>query len=1146
MRKATVRANAESPTRPDASLWVSANAGTGKTHVLIGRVARLLAEGAAPERILCLTYTKAAAAEMASRLSGMLGEWVLASDGDIANALTDLGVADIDAALIARARRLFARALEAPGGLKIQTIHAFCERLLKRFPLEAGLSPNFAVLDDLSAKDLLREAEERVLAEISTGARSDLAPALSRIARQSETALSDILSMLSRERAALARFFEAAEKAGGAEALICGALGIVPGETAADVRKAAIHAVPMEPIRRAAEALAHGGKEDCAHAQTLKAFISASDREGLFDAYLSVFFTQEGTARERLASKAAQASDPAIEALLREEQTRLERVTERLKACEAAADTLAALKLGGAVLDAYGGLKRMQTALDYDDLIACTAALLQRSEAAAWVLFKLDGGLDHILVDEAQDTSPEQWQVIKALAEEFFAGEGAREVRRTLFAVGDEKQSIFSFQGADPDAFERMRSHFRARAHAAGHAFGMPALEKSFRSVGPVLTLVDKVFADDALKWALSRSSPPLRHILTRIGEAGLVELWPAETAGVGKAPEPWDLPLDHVPSESPLARLARHVADLIARLLRGDRLHSEGRPIEPRDIMVLVRRRNALVDTLIRLLKDRQIPVAGSDRLVLTDHIAVMDLVAAGAFALLPEDDLTLATVLKSPLCALDEDELFEIAYGRTGTLWDALCEKSGRSPHIDFAIRLLRELRERADFDTPFAFYARLLGVHGGRQALVSRLGPEANDPIDEFLARALHYERLHPPSLQGFLHWLEAGSAEIKRDMEQGRDEVRVMTVHGAKGLEANVVILPDTCFAYRGPGPLFKGDRDILYWSARAVEAPAEVVRAREAAKARVAEEELRLLYVALTRARDRLYVCGYETKNGRPENCWHALVERALAEIGERFSPYDGATGYRLSSPQVSPCKPKEIGPRGIAKPESVPDWVLRTAPEPEGAARPRVLVPSRLGEEAEAPVLSPLVQAASPSQHSRGRLIHKLLEILPALPREARAAAARNFLARRALGLAADAQEEIARATLTVLDAEEYAPLFSPESLAEAAVVGTVQIEDCIYRVSGIVDRLALMADRVLVIDYKTNRPPPASLAEVPAAYVRQMALYRAVLAEAYANRSITCALLWTEGPALMTLPSEMLDRALRTLARLDGHGAAS
>lgn len=1130
---------------PEASVWVSANAGAGKTRVLIDRVARLLVCGAAPERILCLTFTKAAAAEMSNRLSTKLGCWVLATDRELARKLEELGTENVDATLLANARRLFARALETPGGLKIQTIHAFCERLLKRFPIEAGLSPNFEVLDELSASDLLREASERVLAAATMGARADLRVPLARIAEWGEEALGKIIKDLASERSARQRLLDAAEKAGGMEALLNRALDIAPGETAETIRKDAIHALPARDLRATVAVLEGGSSTDQDRAQKISAFLEAADKDAAFESYVAAFFTQKGTPMVTLATKGLQKKAPEIEPILRNEQGRLNNALARMTACDAAADTIAALAIGGAVLDCYETLKRARAALDYDDLIAHTAALLRGRDAAAWVLYKLDGGLDHILVDEAQDTSPEQWQVISALAEEFFAGRGACENLRTIFAVGDEKQSIFSFQGADPDAFEAMRRHFAERVGAADRLFATPALERSHRSTKPILALVDKVFAHEEERRALSRSPTPLHHVLHREGEAGLVELWPTEKPDKAAKPEPWDLPLDYVSPASPLARLARRVTDLIARLTNGEKLLSTGKPIRPGDIMVLVRRRNAFVDTLIRMLKEKLIPVAGSDRLVLTEHIAVMDLMAAGAFALLPEDDLTLATLLRSPLCGLSEHELFDLAFGREGTLWNALRGKIGRSPRLDTAHAFLAGLLARADFDTPFAFYARLLGAEGGRKALVSRLGEDANDPIDEFLTRALHYERLHPPSLQGFLHWLEAGSAEIKRDMEHGRDEVRVMTVHGAKGLQANVVILPDTCSLPRAPGArLFKAEGDLLHWSPRAVEAPPQVEKAREEFRAREEAEHLRLLYVALTRARDRLYVCGYETKHGRPAKCWHALVERAIAEIGTPFSPYEEATGYRLEAPQEKKPKGEDEALAAPFVSTPPPDWVFRAAPAP---TMRDVLTPSRLMEEADEPaVLSPLVPDLTRARYGRGRLIHKLLETLPALPQQMHDEAARKFLARPAHGLAPEAQAEIASAVLAVLQAEEFAPFFAPGSRAEVAIVGNVTLAGRNWRVNGIVDRLAHVQDRVFVIDYKTNRPPPQTLDDVPRNYLRQMALYRAVLAEAYRGRVIECALLWTEGPRLMKLSPDRLDGVLASFARLDGSVAAS
>jgi ATP-dependent helicase/nuclease subunit A len=1110
---------------PARSLWVSAHAGAGKTRVLIDRVARLLVAGTKPEQILCLTFTKAAAAEMATRLSQTLGTLALADDETLRKQLAVLHVTAPDAALLTETRRLFARALETPGGLKIQTIHAFCERLLGRFPIEAGVVPGFEVLDERTAAELLAEAQRRVLQD---SVDAEGAAALALLARLGDGA--GLQSLVLRLRAAQRDVAgEGAppdlEAAAGA---VAGALGLGQGETPEAVTRDFLDKIPIRSIRQAAGILSSSSTKDRERSEGLGVMSAASQstRGQVLERYVRVFATEKDQPKKDVCTKPIQNAHPEIETTLRAEQTRVLSYVERHKAAIAAERARAALLIGGRILARYEALKRRRAALDYDDLIARSARLFSRS-AASWVLYKLDNGIDHILVDEAQDTNPLQWRVIANLADEFFAGETARKGPRSIFAVGDEKQSIFRFQGADPAIFARMEEHFDEKLKGVGARLHSSPLNKSWRSTRPILKLVDAVFEDPALKSQLSSGMVPLTHYCTRDGQAGLVELWPTEKPQEAEKPVPWNVPLDYRGPKSPRARLARKIADLIgAWLEREELLPSQDRPIRPGDIMILVRRRDVFVEEVIRALKERRIPVAGSDRLALTAHIAVMDLMALARFVLLPEDDLALATLLRSPFFGFTEDALFAVAAGRAGPLFAALADHPAHA-----RLEALIDLSQR---ETPFGFFSRLLGAEGGRRALVSRLGADAEDPIEEFLRVAFDYERLHAPTLQSFLTWLEAGKTEVKRDMDQRRDEVRVMTVHGAKGLESNIVILPDTCtLPHLKSRPEFLPVAGIPLWSARASEDPAPLVAARAAVRIAEEAEHLRLLYVALTRARDRLYIGGYEDGKGRPPESWHALAETAMERLGA--APSEKSV-YRVETEQTAPPDGGKQDRPGADAPSALPGWAATKA-KPEPPAR-RSVSPSSLGEDglAAPPVLSPRTPDAGLVQRfARGRLIHRLLQSLPGLPADRREAAAARFLALPRHGLPRGEQAEMSQAVLRVLGEPGFAAVFAPGSRAEIPVVGEVPLKTGRVPVFGIIDRLAVTAREVLIVDYKTNRPPPASLQAVPPAYLRQMAAYGALLAQVYPGKPLRCALLWTESLTLMPLPPARLAEALQS-----------
>ena len=850
----------------EASVWVEASAGTGKTTVLTRRVLSLLLAKTAPSRILCLTFTKAAAAEMANRINDTLSRWATSADGALTEELAPLIGSMPDADQLDYARQLFARVLDAPGGITIATIHAFCQSLLRRFPLEAGVAPHFEVMDERSSAEALTAAREAVLTRAREERTSPLAEALAEaVQRTHEERFTELLAALAHERA---RLFECLTRGFDEFARsLRRLLDLRPGETLDGILAEGCQTCDEAALRAACAAmLASKAKSDKERGAIIGAWLASPDsRHAAFDDYLCAFFTADGAGPRftRPITVSLGREQPAVQAAIEAEAERLQVIRQRRCAAEIYAATAAIARLGTAMLEEYERYKRSRALLDYDDLILKTRDLLRRSGIAPWVLFKLDGGLDHILVDEAQDTNPEQWEIVQLIAAEFFAGEGARDGARTVFAVGDAKQSIYSFQRADPAKFIAMRAHFE---RAAGAWWRRVPLYVSFRSVAAVLAAVDAVFAGDPAKDGVALDGPIIRHIAKRQGDAGLVELWPPIEPEKLAPPAPWEPPLKQRGASEPRARLAQAIAARIKDWLdRGERLEAHDRPIRPSDVMVLVRRRGPFVGELVRHLKKRGVPVAGVDRMILTEQLAVEDLMALAQFLLLPEDDLTLASVLKGPLFGLSEDDLFQLAWRRPGSLWAALREHREESPNFAHAAKELEELLARVDFVPPYELFAEILSPRGGRKAILGRLGPEASDPLDELLAAALAYERAHGVSLQGFLHWLAEGAAEIKRDLDQGaRDEVRILTVHGAKGLEAPIVFLPDTLQMPTKTAPILwhAGTRDAVampLWMVARDAPPRAAQVALDAAKRKRDQEYRRLLYVAMTRAKDDLHL-----------------------------------------------------------------------------------------------------------------------------------------------------------------------------------------------------------------------------------------------------------------------------------------------
>ena len=872
------------------SAWVAANAGAGKTYTLANRVARLLLADAPPEKILCLTFTKAAAAEMQHRLFRQLGEWSMLPDRSLREEIRAIGAEPDD---LPKARRLFAKALETPGGLKVLTLHAFCQIVLTRFPVEARVPPGFDVLDDASARALMAQARQAVLERASRG---ELQDAITFLATEiSEGRLGDILNTaLGGDRRKLDRVFESLTEETMAEAIWRGH-GIQRGADPARDFCAGLKR-EIEHLRAARDWLSTGAKTDTAQAERIGQILGEDDHGKRFAFLRTWLMTGEGEPRKRLATKNLADARPELFAYLLDLQKRFCQAEDRRRAAHAARLAEASLKVIDAVRQDYAWAKQRQGMLDYDDLIVKTRALLERGDMAQWVLYKLDNGIDHILVDEAQDTSPEQWAIVHKLSEEFFAGTG-REILtpRTVFAVGDEKQSIFSFQGADPAQFDINRQRFERLAAGAEQPFVDQPLLTSRRSAPEILEFVDQVFADPGARAGLTSRDQPIKHDAHRRHAKGGIEFWvslaPPPTANI----DPY-LPVDAEQPDSPVILLARRVADQIRTwLTSGAALPGHEKPITPGDIMILLPRREPFGSEVIRQLKLRDIPVAGADRVILTEQIAVMDLMALGRFTLLREDDLNLAALLRSPLCSLSEEELFELCHSRHGTVWQALDARK-REAAYEQAHSFLSDMLARADTMPPFEFYSHALTGLGKKRDLIARLGPESADMIEEFLSLALAYERAHTPSLEGFLDWLARGDTEIKRDMERGRDEVRVMTVHGAKGLEADIVILPDTTTlpgapSRKGKGHLLYHQGDVLF-PVKDGEAPARILAARHAEEDEALREHRRLFYVALTRARERLYICGFENKRGVGEGSWYALAETAARALGREISRHD--------------------------------------------------------------------------------------------------------------------------------------------------------------------------------------------------------------------------------------------------------------
>ncbi|HXW70386.1 MAG TPA: double-strand break repair helicase AddA [Methylocella sp.] len=1121
---------------PKQSVWVSANAGSGKTHVLASRVIRLLLHGVAPSKILCLTFTKAAAANMAERISRILSGWTGAEDAVLREEIQNLGASSPDHRQIKAARQLFARVLETPGGLKIQTIHAFCERVLHVFPFEANVPARFEVMEEQQQAELLSRARHSVLEEASRG-QGALGAALEGLIEESGPSGFDELI---KEALQHEEFLHPREMEGAVETLR-GALGLRPGRDVACIeREMAEKGIAPKRCNEIAALLDRGKSTDQRGAEKLRRAFAAYPREdlgGYLEAYESFFFNDEGEPRRKLLTSAQSSAHPSLNDELCREQSRLEKLREERKAAATFARTQALIEVAGAISERYREYKSARSVLDYGDLIANTLALLERSDAR-WVLYKLDSSLEHILVDEAQDTSEAQWKILESLTGEFASFREGGELPRSFFAVGDEKQSIFSFQGADRGKSEKMQRSFAKRFDREARAFKHVRLTSSFRSAPGVLAAIDRVFEhSDHKKGVISSGEEWMPHDAVKRHLPTLVEVWPPVTGAPPlDTPDQWTLPENLANKEEPATVLARRIAKKIEQLIGPDSrefVHDAAlrpRPIEPSDILILVRKRkNAFFETMIRALKESHIPTAGADRLDLKNHIAVMDLIAAGRASLLAADDLSLASVLKSPLIGFDDEDLIALAPGRAASLAEAL--RASPLPKHMAAERKLAGWRSLAG-GGPFAFYTNLLSADGGRRDLEARLGPEAGDAIDEFLRLAMAHESSAGLSLAVFLEEVSGLDLSIKREIENGGNAVRVMTVHGAKGLEAKIVFLPETCGIPTKSSKIFRlhtavPSQTAIAWSPRKELDCSAVAEARERKRISENEEYRRLLYVALTRAEERLYIAGFY-RGRKPGGSWAAMMEAAFYERPEfekvpSFWNADEALLRYIHQPSAVFAPPAKSHPEPAKA--SVPAWLRCPAPAEDEAAR--AARPSS--------ALTTARSLCSVQQRTkalaRGRLLHELLAFLPEVAAEQRRAAAHAFFRVRAKNLEESDCEAFASEACKIIDLPELAGLFGLGSRAEVPVLGTITHAGGTIDVRGRVDRVAEAGGEVLVADFKTDDSPPTG--GIPAAYVNQLALYRAALAPLWPGKPLRVLIIWTKGPSITWVAQEKLDAAL-------------
>lgn len=1140
---------------PATSVWATANAGAGKTKVLIDRIARILLQGAQPSKILAVTYTKAAAAEMTTRLFKTLGKWTIDSDADLEKALKKLDPElKINTSVLEKARALFANALETPGGLKVQTIHAFCGDVLKRFPIEAGVAPGFETADEVMAGAIMDEAFERANAK-----NLPLYSAIAAITHgdKNKELLSKCVNKLGRgyefNRAELIQIFS--QKFG--------------FDITQDVDEAitdTIANLPKAKLRECANILLSGNPTDEKTAQTILEALE-SDAKAAFESLLSLILTQAGEIKKSspvtkqfhnnaLVDETFGCSSGEWPSGIFADFFDAAIQIETLKFCQ---NTLNLIEASSAWQSEYRALKNQYGLLDFDDLLAITSNLLNRNQGSAlWVMYKLDKGLSHVLIDESQDTSAEQWDLLHPLLETLESTTG--DEIRTQFVVGDDKQSIYRFQGASPQRYEEERKRFIGKNEIYKGQFNEVKFDVSFRTGEEILKAVDIIWhtgfgkpSADFPQELEKKYLWPQSHFSARSKEAAITELWPL-ILGDKKEKierEAYDFPLDAESEEDAKSKLADLIARQIAlRIKNGEKIWAKDengapilRPCTAADFMILVKGRGSLYHRIIKRLKKHKVQVAGADLIILKKEPAILDLLAAAQFALCNNDDFNLACLLKSGFCNLYDDDkhLFPIAYNRGFKSVLRMIEESDDSIYSNAKI-FLDNVKNIGAHIPPFDFFAKILetkidGQNTGWDLLLKRFGEEAREPIEIFLDLALNAANINAPNLHLFIDYIENKAQSVKREFDQNDDGVKVMTIHGSKGREAPIVILPDTTRAAKSDNDnlYYDGESKIPFWTPNCAFKTDFIKTLSEQEKDKQAQEDQRLLYVAMTRPRDRLILCGHQSgsaKKGYSDNCWYDYFERNLSFnensqdlVLDENNGLIGKIWGKLPDGPIEKPKAKTIIQKMI-----VPEWV--TKPIDKKQINERRIAPSILiDENYEPPAISP-VSGNKIARFLRGTLIHELLETLPQIEKSRQLEQAQKRLSRENQ-IDDELKNDIINEAIKIINDTQFGDLFSQDSRAEVAIMGKSKLLPNDMIINGMIDRMIIKNDEILILDYKTNRPPPKNINDVVPQYINQMACYWALLHETYPSHKIKCALLWTDVPDLMEIPEDLMKSAL-------------
>lgn len=1136
--------------RPEASALVGASAGTGKTYVLTRRFLRILLEDdtCRPEHILAVTFTKAAAAEMRNRVIKELMAWATDSEAVLIKKLTELlEVSPLPAGIIGRARALFPMVLDDGSSLKILTIHSFCQSLLAQFPLEAGLSPHFSIIEGRESDELMYQSIQYMyqtapLKSSATGWAFDYL-----VTTAADTTLNDLFKKFLTQR----RRFERLLRSHSFESLLdelAIALGLPETPNLAKTTDAELVATlqqhfietllpQRQTLKEIYDVLAQSHATDKKVAATLEVFLAATTLQAQIEALPrlhSQLVTKDGTPSKKPFSTKLQNAEPFLfEAFINLQGAFVDHL-QHIQSLKVYLKTAAFLTLTHSVFEKYKNLKAQKGVVDFEDLIYYAQGLFSaESNRADWVRFKMDGRINHIMLDEAQDTDHDQWSILRALVEEFFSGNGQYNgtLDRTYFAVGDIKQSIYRFRGAQPHVFGGMADEVGRMAAGVGHKVSPVQLNTSFRSSEVVLGLVDAVFSGGKYRKAVDGTEQPLEHKAFNLGVGGSVELWPLYSAEKPQkprttAPEDWHIPsLDTeaadaatlTPREALFTDLAARIRELIdAQPYLGAAKHH----LKPADVMVLFRAKTHM-PAFVKALAAEGLLATISGEMNLAEDPAVQDLMAVVRFLANPSDTLSLIHGVRSPLFGLTDTELeaWRKATKDGRSYWPALLAMT-EEPFAKTAA-VLKELLNTVDTATPYQIFLQLLDRTEGRPRLAARYtgstkGAAAdtlNIVIDGFLTAALDYARQQSPSLLGFINWFDKGNLPLKLEASKAAGAVRLMTIHGSKGLESGVVVLPETSNNF------FSGTKnEVFLWQTNPKtqedalmlckvsgdgEAPLQD-HLKKAEREAIFDDEMRLLYVALTRATDHLIIAGIGKNLKADENSYSIIDQQTKALPWVECS----ATRRRLYREEPVVVQQKKPEKQTEIAAEPLPEWVFKPAPATDAVRQ--FIVATDDDQQRRAADL----HTAAENIYRNGLLLHRLLEVLPFTPAEQRPLKGQSFLNFSAADLSEAQREKLLNAALETINTHQ--DLFK-NAQGEVALAAE--------NIGGRIDLLKVEDDEVTIVDYKTNINPPET---IPPVYRKQLQAYSKAASQIWPEKRIKCAILWVNAhpPRLQWLGS--------------------